>query len=326
MGTRRSHEWHGDEAIDYLLSLGDGELDVSSWEPGELSRRGLEAIVRQAEGDSRRRHSSGSLRMFGRGVEGNSVSLDAVSRITGLWQRALSNIGATLEHISQKAGRLPQSVLDRTELCLVAAPGAGSVVLKVEARQEPLNEMHGKGNNSLFASRRPLIDRSSEVLLDLLELSSQIENETAREELRGTLVELGPRVAGSVLLLSKSLNHSNIDLDANWEEPDMSSRRSSISSEQSAGLARFIEGSKLDAVTETIRGISVTVSTSERWLIQDGGIQYRVKPGRLGTEARESVTPNMFIELLVSKRSVVRADGTFKDQYEAIELLTPRQE
>lgn len=308
-------------ALERLLMRGSRNLPAEMWEPGELSRRGVEALLREVEGDARRKYSSGVLRLFGQGVVSNSVPLNTLSKITNAWQRAVTSIGASLEGVRSASGNFPASIVERTELNLVASPARGSVVLALEAAQEPLDEIHGFGKNSLFGEDRALIDRSADLLLSLLDFPLEPGDHHSEAALALQLRDVGPRATGAISNLAQALHSTNVDLDARWDVPELPSHRITLTSDQARGLNRFIAGHELDATRETIQGRSVTVSTSERWLIEDGEKQYRVLPGKLGTKVRESVRPNMYVELVVLKRSVARPDGTFKNQYEAIELL-----
>lgn len=326
MDTSNPEGREGKSAIKALLKLGDGEIISEIWEAGDLSRMGIEALRRQQEGDARAVRSRGSLRLFGNAVQRNRLALAALGRIASSWQITVSNVGASLEGILQSGGRLPKSINERTRLNLVAEPAFGSVVLNIEADQEPLEEVHGEFRASLFGAERPLVDRSIEKLLAILGSPLPEEDQAINEPaLVAQLRELGPRTTGSILNFVKALQVTDVDLDVRWIEPGSFSQQSRLTSERANELRTFIEGHELDASEVIIHGRTITVSESERWLIASQGQVFRVRAGRLGTEVRSQITSNTDIVLKALKRSTMRADGEFRDRYDAVEILDGEQ-
>src|SRR4051794_27031263 len=116
-----------------------GPLPPATWTtPEDLGRASVEAMVAAAEGSPRGMPSRGRLRFWGDLSDDNRADLDRFGAIISAWQRTLSAVGASLEGIRSARGSLPRDLTHRTTLVVTSSPGAGSVVLLIEAKSEPL--------------------------------------------------------------------------------------------------------------------------------------------------------------------------------------------
>lgn len=305
-----------------LLARAKSDLPPATWEqPEDLVRYGLESMAADEAGDARVLRSAGDLRLHGDGVEGHSVDLEGVGAITVEWQKSVTAVGAALENFRNSRGRLPDHVRARTRLRLTSAPGPGSVVLRVAPRADPLDEVEPGGARPLIGSARPLADRSSEVLIELLSVAAHADL-ASTDPLAERIRSLGPRVASCVHALAKTLSAADVDLDAAWREPGEPTRRASLSATSARWLQRFIEIGELTSEIETFAGLAATVSDRERWLVEtaEGGVE-RLVATALSAEDVRRVRPGDFVRLRVLSKVTTQADGTVTTRREALELL-----
>lgn len=248
-----------------------------SYEPGDLSRRSIEAMVRRDAGTARGLHSSGVLRFTGAGVEGNSANLDDVGSLSSSWQKAVTATGAALEDIKSVRGRFSASVILRTQLMLTASPQPGSVMFVVEPKQSPVAESQPNGQAALNEemAARPLADRASERLVEFLAVGTDPGVEVG-DIIARQLRDLGPRVGGAVNALALAIDKSNITLDVSWREPAKPTRRATVDPSKAKFIREVVEGRGLDAEPETLLGPLQTISSRQRWAIEtvDGLIQF----------------------------------------------------
>src|SRR5690349_366778 len=83
-------------------------------EPGDATRAGAEALLRELEGSARGLPSRGRLRFTGPGVVGHSADLDDVGLLSSAWQKVITATGAALEGVQAVRGRVPNDILLRT--------------------------------------------------------------------------------------------------------------------------------------------------------------------------------------------------------------------
>ncbi|MBB2893432.1 hypothetical protein [Flexivirga oryzae] len=246
------------------------------YEPEDLSRLGVEAIVRREAGTARTLHSSGVLRFTGSAVVGNSANLDDVGSLSSAWQKAVTATGAALEDVKSVRGKFSASVVLRTQLMLTASPQPGSVVFVVEPKQSPMDEAepHGQTTTEELA-QRPLADRASERLVEFLAAGVDQGAETG-DAIARQLRELGPRVGGAVNALALAIDKSNVTLDVSWREPAKPTRRASVDPSKAKFIREVVEGRGLDAEPETLIGPLQTISSRQRWAIEtaDGLVQF----------------------------------------------------
>lgn len=241
---------------------------ASSYEPGDLSRLGVEALVRRETGTARTLRSSGILRFTGAGVAGHSANLDDIGSLSSAWQKAVTATGAALEDVKSARGRFSASVVLRTQLVLSASPLPGSVVFVLEPKQSPIRESEPDGNASLSEelAARPLADRASERLVEFLAVGAAPGPEVA-DEIAQQLRALGPRVGGAVNELAHAIDRSNVTLEVAWREPARPTRRASMNPSGAKFIREVVEGRGLDAEPEKLLGTLQTISNRQRWVI-----------------------------------------------------------
>lgn len=304
-----------------LLARATREIPPATWqEPADLVRYSQESLVADEHGDARVLRSAGSLRLHGDGVDEHSVDLDEVGKISVLWQKSVTSMGAALEDIRSARGPLPAGIVRKTRLQLTSSPGPGSVVLRIAPRADPLAETEPEGARPLVGGKRPLADRASETLLSLFqEVAGADASSVDGISLR--LRELGPRVASSLQALATALTNADIALDATWREPGAPTRRAAWSTSDARWIRDFIEGRELDAAVETFTGVAATVSNRERWLIETEEGAEKVVASALGLEDVRRVRSGDTVSLRVRTTTKTQPDGTTRTRREAIALL-----
>lgn len=235
--------------------------------PGDWGRRSVEASIAQRLGTVGALRSRGELRLHGDGVHGHSAELGQVGLIAAGWQRAISATGAALEQVQAFRGALPADIMQRTTLVLNATPAAGSIILRVEPQRPPLEDPQQGEGAQTDTPGRPLADRASEALIDLLARFGT-DSPTIEDDLASSLRALGPRVGSTLANLATAINRSDITLDATWAEPGTSTIMASINPQIARRVQSFVAGRGLDSEEETFTATLRTVSDVERWLVE----------------------------------------------------------
>lgn len=299
-----------DSAFERLMSDARQQLPqaLENPQPGDLGRLSIETLIART-GDPRDDSSKGVVRLSGAGVLGHAADLDDVGQIATLWQRCVSAVGAALEGSRSARGRIAADVKLRTQLLLDASPAPGSVVLNVTPKESPLHEAFPDGQRSLVGAPRPLADRASEALLDLLQRAS---NPSPHEldDLSGRFQHFGPRVASTVRALASALSKAHIDLDAIWAEPAVATRSAKLSAGSAGWLKDFVSGRDLDAEDEVVVGTVRTVSDVEKWLIETANGMEQVNARSLDDAFVRATNVGDTVRLLVRVKATERPDGT----------------
>lgn len=256
--------------MDRVLSGGD----IPDWTgAGDLSRISVEAFESRDSFD--RLLSTGTLRLTGAGVRDHSAALDAVGAICQGFQRVVTSVGAALEGVKSARGPLSEALQRRSRLALEAAPGPGSLVLRLIPETDPNDERHDRAAPSMLGDDpEPLTDRSMVTVLDLLRVAA---HETPDgERLAGLLLEMGPRASAAIGDLAKSIADDDFDVDLTWRQPERSTRRVSVTAPQARWLERFVALRRLDASEVAIRGRLRTISDRRALEVEtdDGEILY----------------------------------------------------
>ncbi|MBW8485120.1 hypothetical protein [Actinomadura parmotrematis] len=252
-------------------------------DPDEWGRRSLEAFIASRTDTPRAAHSRGTLCLSGAGVHQHSAALTDVGMITTGWQRAVSAVGAAMEKGAKALrGTLPADIVQRTTLILNAAPSAGSIVLAIEPQSQPLDETEPGGNMSLIQDARPLADRASEKLIDVL-AAFEAGHVTIDDSTATTLRELGPRVGSTLTNLAGVISRADITLAASWAEPGAPTVRANITPRAAKRMKEFVAGRGLDAEEQTQVGTLHTVSDTQAWQVTlaEGGETVRMSPKEL---------------------------------------------
>lgn len=308
-----------DSALERLLARASRPLPDVTWsDAGDLGRMSVEAMVAQSS-DLRELTSVGALRLHGAGVEGHAAPLSSVGQIASSWQRAVSAVGAALEGAKSNRGRLADVILQRTALMLAAAPAPGSLVLQVTPRSDPFIEVAPDGTPPLVDPERPLADRASETLIELL--GHAVDAGPDAEDLADSMRELGARVAANIKELSRMLELANFDLDASWREPGRPSVRVRFPSGTAKWLADFVDGKALDSYEDEVVGVTRTISDVARWRIETTDGTRFVDASELSPTARATPHLGETVRLAVRVHPVIRPDGTSSESLVATELL-----
>jgi hypothetical protein len=209
----------------------------------------------------------------------------------------------------------------RSRGSLNAAPAPGSIVLGVSPKADPFREVAPGGVARMIDVPRPLADRASEELIDLLGQAASVGPDA--EDLAAHISELGPRVATAVKALAEVLNQEHFDVDVAWMEPDQPTHRASLSAGTSGWLSDFVAGRALDGVEAELVGTVRTVSDIAKWSIETSEGRKYVDASSLDPEAVRATHVGELIRLLVFVRVTQKSDGTTSETYEALELLNP---
>jgi hypothetical protein len=302
-----------------LLARAAVELPSATWDgPGDLGRMSIESMI-ESRHDVRDVVSQGVVRLSGAGVSGHAADLDAVGRIATLWQRCVTAVGAALEGTKAARGRLSSSVLLGTQLSLNAAPGPGSIVLAVSPKQNPFVEIAPGGEMPLLDAPRPIADRASEELIELLSQACQVGPDG--DELAAHFGELGPRAATAIKALADALNEDHFDVDVSWQEPSQPTRRASMPSGTAGWLSDFVAGRALDGVEKELSGTVRTVSDIAKWSIETAEGRIHVDASSLDADSVRATHVGEEIRLWVLLRVTQRPDGSTHETYEALDVL-----
>lgn len=303
----------------FLSRTEPSEYEPNDFAPGDTTRLSMESFVASTSGTARDLGSSGRLRLHGAGVEGTSADLADVGRIATSWQKAISAVGATLEDIKSIRGGLPQDVVRRTALVLNASPSPGSVVLNIMPKSNPLPEVEPGGEARMFDIPRPLADRASEQLIELLGTVAHASLDSL-DGLSVTMMELGPRVGGSLSALGAALEKANITLDAIWREPDHPTVRAEVTPSEARWIQDFVAGRDLDAEEEKLIGTLVTISNAERWLVEIDEKRRHMDATEVTPEMAGSLHVGQLVELLVRTAFREQPDGVTRKSHRILSV------
>jgi hypothetical protein len=307
-----------------LLARARTEVPPATWEePEDLTRYSREALIAQVEGDARVERSEGRLRLSGQGVSGHAIDLEDVGSITLHWQRAVSAIGASLEDVRTARGTLPAHILQRTRMRLIAAPGAGSVVLRVAPSVDALVEAEPGGSRPLVDPPRPLADRASEALIELLGKTRNA-GMAQVDSLGSTLRDHGPRVASALQGLAVAIASASVNFDVAWTEPGAPTLRAAWSPGDAEWIRKFIDGRELTSDTEPFTGTVATVSDRERWLVESGDEVARIDAAAIPLQDVRKVRPGDEVTLNVKTTRKYLPDGSVRTSRVALSLVEVR--
>lgn len=302
-----------------LANAADGPSTVTWRTPSDLARMGIESMVADREGSARSLSSRGSLRLHGPAVLGNSAELADVGAITVSWQRAVAAVGASLEGVKSLRGRIPGDINRRCALILTSSPAAGSLVLNIAPKSNPLPEAEPNGQPAMIDAPRPLSDRASETLINLCEALGHAGPEDV-DSAAANLRDLGPRVASALRGLASAVANSQVNLDVAWEEPQTPTVRSTWTTAEADWVRNFVDGRDLDAEEDVVVGRARTVSDSERWLLEVDGETVRVDASALELQDVRKVRPGDEVTLTVHISQRQQPDGTVRVTRTAVSL------
>jgi len=279
----------------------------------------IESFVASASGTARELISNGDLRLHGDGVVGTSADLAHVGLIASAWQKLVSAVGAALEHVKSSRGQLPADIVRRTTLALNASPSPGSVVLHIAPKLSPFVEVAPDGVMPMLDVPRPLADRASEALIGLLGSATSPTPETI-DALSATMVEMGPRVGGSLMALAQTLEKSAITLDASWREPEQPTRRAQVTPSIARWIQEFVAGRDLDAEEEVLTGTLRTISDAERWLVEVDESLRRMDATELEPSVVSSFHVGQRVDLVVRTAFREQPDGVTRRSHRILSV------
>lgn len=302
-----------------LRAAAESRSDAAPVDPSDLSRASIEAMQRSTAGSARQLTSRGRLRFSGTAIHAHSADLDDIGLLSSAWQRAVTATGAALENLKAVQGKLPADVIARTRLVLTASPLPGSIVFLVEPKSPALAEVEPDGQPPLSESLedRPLADRASEALVELLATAAEGDPQ-AMDAVAGQLLDLGPRVGSALGNLVRVIQASDMTLDATWQEPSSRTRRASVTPTHARFIGQVVEGRGLDAVTETLTGTLRTISDSQRWLLDLGEQAVRLDISELNASELTRWNLHQIVDVDTRISLQERADGRVVRHYAAL--------
>lgn len=304
----------------FLVSTQPEDYQPGDFDPGDTSRMSVEAFIASATGTARELRSRGSLRLHGTGVLGNTAALADVGLIATTWQKLISAVGGALEDIKSIRGQLPVDIITRTTLVLSASPSPGSVVLNLMPQADPFGEVAPAGEMPLLGVPRPLADRASETMIELL-AETVTAGSTSLDRISVQLRDLGPRVGSSLLSFADSIAKSNVTLDAIWREPTQPTRRAEVTPSTARWLKDFVSGRDLDAETIEMTGVLRTISDADKWLIEVEDKQLRMDATELPPSSITKFHVSQRVRLSVRIAFREQPDGRTTPSYKILEVI-----
>lgn len=271
-----------------ILAAMAGDESPTWTTPDDLSRMSIEALITD-DPLGRTLASRGNIRITGDGVTGASARVSEVARVMTGFQRLATAVGAAQQG-DKSLGRQPNAdVRRRTDLLLKASPGPGSIVLTITPATSPITETgHEDGKVGMFAELETddqLLDTAIGEAIDVFAAGIDIGPSPTDSLFVQRLSDMGPRTASAVRDLSKTLDRARFDIEIDWQQPERTTRRVTVSAAAAAYIAATVENANLDEQPVEIVGEYLTVSAVSSWLIQqDGGDTVTVKLGRIGGE------------------------------------------
>jgi len=298
----------GDPLERFLAQTEPSDYRPGDFEPGDSSRRSIEAFVAQGMGTARELSSEGALRLHGVGVVDTTAELADVGLIASTWQKLVSAVGGALEDIRSLRGQLPADIVTRTTLVLAASPSPGSVILHLRPKADPFVEVAPYGNMPMVEPDRPLADRASEALIELL--SGAVDaGPAALDDLSEQMKAMGPRVGSSLAAFASSLVKSDITLGASWREPEHPTVRAEVTPSTAKWLRDFVEGRNLDAEVVEMIGVLRTVSNAQNWRVDVDEKPLRMDASELSPELISRFHVDQRVKLNVRTAMREQPDG-----------------
>lgn len=293
------------------------------WSVTDIGRHSLEAFVETRDRTSRVLSSRGHIRLTGAGVQGNTVPLDDLGSLSQTWQKAVSATAAALLNFKSHRGRLSSDIVRRSQLLLESSPAAGSVMLNIVPKSDPLEESEPQGMEPLFDESRPLADQAMQRLLAALSAVSDSADEADSDSIEKHLKELGPRVSSTLAALAAIVERSHIVVEASWMEPSQTTLRSTIRPSEAKYLRSVIEGRKLDEEPLTLEAVVRTVSDTDSWRLDviDGADNVQMSATDLSIEEVRDVRVNSTVRLRVFLSTKVLPTGETRSRYRISKIL-----
>lgn len=293
------------------------------WSVSDIGRHSLEAFVSNRDRTSRVLSSRGLIRLTGSGVQNNTIPLDDLGSLSQTWQKAVSATAAALLDFKSHRGRLSSDILRKSQLLLESSPAAGSVILNVVPKADPLEEVEPQGMGPLFDENRPLADQAMQRLLAALSAVAQSVRLADTDTIESHLKELGPRVSSTLSALAAIVERSGLVVEASWMEPTQATLQSIMSPSEAKYLRNVIEGRKLDEEPLILEAVVRTVSDTESWRLDiiDGADNVQMSASDLSIEEVRDVRVNSVVRLQVFLSAKVLPTGETRSRYRIARVL-----
>lgn len=277
-----------------------------SWEtPADLGRMSVEAMASMTPG-LRRPKATGSMRLFGEGVEGHSASMLAVGQLMSQWQKLVSAVAGASQGHKGIRGRLPASIENAATLWLEASPLPGSLLLTFTPQMDPGEEL--TEDDVLPAFEQPdtqLVDEAISTTLTLITHGAQAGPDLDEDGVWvGELAELGPRTASALAGFARIASTADFDMDLDWAQPHKPTRRARMTSSEAAWMVSAIGARELDEARETITGRIVTITDRATIHVETSPDEIiSIRPGKLdhddfvGIEHGSDVSIDVLVEI-----------------------------
>jgi hypothetical protein len=290
--------------------------------PDDLSRMSIEALTADDDALGRTRASRGNIRITGEGVNGTSARVSEVARLMTGFQRLATAVGAAQQG-DKSLGRQPSvDVRRRTDLLLAASPGPGSIVLTLTPATSPVTETgHQDGKVGMFAeleTDEQLLDTAIGAAIDVFAAGNDIGPRPTESLFVRELAQMGPRTASAVRDLSKTLDRAGFDIEIDWQQPEHTTRRVTVSAAAAAYIAATVEKANLDEQAVEIIGEYLTVSAVSSWLIQqDNKDTVTVKLGQISGQQTRGLAVGDRVRINAVMRIETTPGGAVKTTYTA---------
>lgn len=234
----------------------------------DLTRLSIESF--RAESSAIRRDSStGSLRLTGAGISGNSGALDGVAEAMRNFQRLILATGLAATGHTSLRGQPPADVVSKTRLSLNGSPLPGSLVLQIMPAMSPADEIAPNGQGEFFNDHQTqLVDTAMAEAFKLLEDGRQLGPDADTGSFLSSVQAHGPRVASTLRDFSLSLVKFEFEPDLVWMQPRRPRLRTRLSTAELAHISEIIASRKLEREPTTLRGTLRTVSEISAWQIE----------------------------------------------------------
>lgn len=286
----------------------------------DLARLSVEAFQEQLH-PGQRDASSGTLRLFGPGVAGNTVPISDVGVVLDTFQRLVAAVGAALrDHVSNR-GAIPGYLLDLTRLRMTPETAAGSLVVTVRPEADPEEEMFPDGEVPLLGTQPPLVDDALERALGILSAPGQ--GRLDNDQLGADLTTLGHRTAAAARTLAARLDRAGVGLDVAWRVPGEATRRGTLTHEQARGLVDFVDSGDLAEEVVTVDGVVRTSSNLRGWgdlEAPDVGT-VRVEVADIPEAVLDRLSPSTRVRVTLRIEETVLPGGREHTRFVALDML-----
>lgn len=154
--------------------------------------------------------------------------------------------------------------------------------------------------------------------IDVFAAGNDIGSSPAESVFVRELGEMGPRTASAVRDFSKTLDRARFDIEIDWQQPERSARRVTVSAAAAANIAATVENANLDEQLVEIVGEYLTVSAVSSWLIQqDDGDTLTVRLGRIGGQQTRGLAVGDRVRIDAIMKVETTPGGAVKTTYTA---------